>query len=213
MSGNKNMPQNKNSIQQRIELDRKNSPINELNSQQIAQKVGEFARKEGIRRPDVRQQISNSLRHSEAYKVGIKNRDQSFRENPEYQIAHKHRMESLHKDPKFIESHRKGIIEFRNDKERMVEFHTANREAYLKAKEDPEYWEKYYAAIEKRDADPEYHRRRIAASNAKIAIKISTPAGEFDSISEAARHYNLTSEGMRHRVNSDKYPDFKKIEK
>lgn len=79
--------------------------------------------------------------------------------------------------------------------------------------DNPEYWKKYYEAIEKRDSDQEYHKRRVKASNATLGIKIQTPMGEFDTISEAARAYGMTSEGMRHRVNSDKYPDFVKIQK
>jgi response regulator RpfG family c-di-GMP phosphodiesterase len=112
-----------------------------------------------------------------------------------------------------MEKVKAGISKMRNDPVRMAEFNKKNREGYLKAKDTPEYWEKYYEGIAKRDADPEYHKKRIAASNAKIAIKIKTPDGEFDSISDAARHYNMTSEGMRHRVNSEKYPDFCKIKK
>jgi hypothetical protein len=91
------------------------------------------------------------------------------------------------------------------------------RKRYLKGNskkyKDPDYWKKYYEAIKKRDADPEYHKKRIQASNATVGIKIQTPMGEFDTISEAARAYGMTSEGMRHRVNSDRYPDFIKIEK
>lgn len=129
---------------------------------------------------------------------------------PEVKAKRKESAARIHADPTWIENHRKGLEELRNDPKRWADY----RKKYLKgnrAKYDsPEFWENYYNAIAKRDADPEYHKRRIAASNAKISIKVVTPAGAFDSISDAARHYGMTSEGMRHRVNSDKYPEFYK---
>jgi hypothetical protein len=127
---------------------------------------------------------------------------------------HAERIKKWHKEnPEFRKKFEAGMADLKNDPKKQ-KLYKKNYDKGNSAKYDnPDYWEAYYQAIKIRDADPEYHRRRIAASNAKIAIKISTPAGEFDSISDAARHHDLTSEGMRYRVNSDKYPDYKKIEK
>lgn len=207
------MPQNKNPIQQQIEQERVKSKTASLTSREIAQKVGNLARAQALARDDVRQRISESVRSSEAYKTGLAQRDQSFRDDPEFQKKHKKKMQALRSDPEFVERHRRSIQELRADPKRSQELNRKSLAALEKAKETEEYWENYYKGIEKRDSDPEYHKRRIKASIEKIAVKISTPQGEFDSISSAARHHNLTSEGMRYRVNSDKYPDYKKIEK
>lgn len=112
-------------------------------------------------------------------------------------------------DPELWEKQREATRAKSKDPEYRKRYLENNKKKY----DNPEYWKKYYEAIEKRDSDPEYHKRRIQASNATLGIRIQTPKGEFDTISEAARAYGMTSEGMRHRVNSDKYPDFIKIEK
>lgn len=150
----------------------------------------------------LREQIQES---GASLRQQFKTTDRRMQANQQAQIT---REQTNHK-----EKLKKGSQQMRSDPERMAEYNKRNREGYLKAKATPEYWEAYYKAIKRRDSNPEYHKKRIAASNAKVAIKIITPQGEFDSISDAARHYGLTSEGMRHRVNSDKYPDYKKIEK
>ena len=178
--------------------------------QDIREETGKLKRAEGLKNPNVRAKISKSIKESSKYRQGMANRDRSFADDPAYRKAHTKRMQNLRKDPEFVEKQRKGMEALRNDPVRWAEYQKKYNKGNKAKLEDPKFWENYYKAIEKRDADPEYHKRRIAASNAKIAIKVVTPDGEFDSISDAARHYGMTSEGMRNRVNSDKYPEFYK---
>lgn len=177
---------------------------------EVREETGKVKRAEGLKNPKVRAKISQGIKSSTKWREAMINRDQSFRNTKKYQKEHKERMQALRKDPKFVESHKRGMEELRRDPVRWAEYQKNYAKGNTAKYDNPEFWENYYKAIAVRDADPEYHKRRIAASNAKIAIKVITPAGEFDSISDAARHYGMTSEGMRNRVNSDKYPDFYK---
>jgi|GEM_PF-4998350 len=146
-------------------------------------------------------------------------------QDPEFKKKHKTAMETRDhssdqealekrlKNPRYLINLRKGIDDFRNDPERMAEYKENNREAYLKSKEDPQYWEKYYAAIAVRDSNPEYHKKRIEASKKKICKKVHTPLGIFDSITDASKAYGMgNSETMRHRIKSPNFPDFYIIE-
>lgn len=177
---------------------------------EVREETGKVKRAEGLKNPKVRAKISQSIKSSIKYREAMINRDQSFRNTKKYQKEHKERMQALRKDPKFVEAQKKGIADLRKDPVRWAEYQENYRKGNTAKYDNPEFWENYYSAIAKRDADLEYHKRRIAASNAKIAIRVITPDGEFDSISDAARHYGMTSEGMRNRVNSDKYPEFYK---
>lgn len=147
----------------------------------------------------LREQVKNT---GQELRETFKTTDQRMSAN--YQAA-----ETRKKNPQLWEKQKKATQEKHKDPEYRKQFLKGNAKKY----DNPKFWENYYKGIERREQDKSYHQRRIAASNAKIAIKISTPQGEFDSISDAARHYGMTSEGMRNRVNSDRYPDFKKIEK
>jgi hypothetical protein len=123
--------------------------------------------------------------------------------------AHKDAGKKRAADPEWKAKHKAAIEEFRNDPVKMAEYEKNNREAYLKAKEDPAYWEAYYAAIKVRDADPEYHKKRIDASKKKICRKVQTPLGVFDSITDAANAHGMgNTETMRHRLKSPNFPDF-----
>jgi hypothetical protein len=142
-------------------------------------------------------------------------------QDPEFKQKHKTAMETRDhttdeqalekrlKNPDFLKNLRKGIEDLRNDPVRMAEYEKNNRAAYLKAKEDPAYWEAYYAAIKVRDADPEYHKKRIDASKKKICRKVQTPLGVFDSITDAANAHSMSNtETMRHRLKSPNFPDY-----
>lgn len=207
------MPQNKNPIQERIEQERAKSGIEELTPSEIARQVGNLARAEGVRAN--KDKISQGITAAFADPV-IKERHltalKDFAKTPEHKAKNKRAAETRSAIGA-IEKSRAATKALRADPVKSAELNRKSKEGLEKVKATAEYWENYYAGINKRDQDQDYHKRRIAASNAKIAIKIITPEGEFDSISDAARHYGLTSEGMRHRVNSLKYPDYKKIEK
>ncbi len=206
------MPQNKNPIQERIEQERANSPVNDLTPKQIAQKVGELARKQGVQRPDVRAKISNTLQNSEAYKQGITTRDQSFRNDPEYQKAHLQRMQDLHQDPLWRENHRLGLEELRSDPKRWAEYQKNYNKGNRDKLQDPKYWEAYYKGIKKRDSDQEYHQRRLAASKEKIKQPVLTPLGVFETQTDATRAHGFTNtERVRHRCKSPNFPDWQLI--
>jgi hypothetical protein len=158
---------------------------------------------------------------SEAERTEISQKVKEKFQDPEFKQKHKTAMETRDhstdeqalekrlKNPDFLKNVRKGIEEFRNDPVRMAEYEKTNREAYLKAKEDPAYWEAYKAGIKIRDADPEYHKKRIDASKKKICRKVQTPLGVFDSITDAANAHGMgNTETMRHRLKSPNFPDF-----
>jgi len=171
--------------------------------------TGKLKRAEGLKKPSVREKIGKSIKSSQKYKEAMKTRDQSFRETEKYKKEHKERMQALRTDPKFVEAQKKGRDALRNDPDRMAEYEKNNRAAYLKAKEDPAYWEAYYAAIKVRDADPEYHKKRIDASKKKICRKVQTPLGIFNSITEAATAHGMgNTETMRNRLKSRNFPDY-----
>jgi len=203
------MPQNKNPIQARIEEEKQKSGITELTQQQIAQRVGELARREGVQRDDVRKQISESIKNSDNYKIGIQNRDQSFRNDPEYQKAHKQRMQELRNNSQFIEAQRQGREALRNDPERWSEYqknHTKGNQAKFN---DPKFWENYYAGIKRRESDKSYHKSRIEKANAVICRRVRTPLGDFDSITLAAGAHGMSNtETMRNRLKSANFPDY-----
>jgi len=157
---------------------------------------------------------SESERDEISQKVKEKYKD------PEFKQKHKTAMETrdhssdaqaLEKrltNPDYLKNLRKGIEDLKNDPVRWAEYQENYQKGNTAKYDDPAYWEAYYAAIKVRDANPEYHKKRIEASKKKICKKVHTPNGIFESISEAARHYNLNPEGMRHRVKSKNYPDF-----
>ena len=143
------------------------------------------------------------------FKKKHKEARQASEEKSEVKAVRKKAGEALKTNKKYQENLKVGIESFRNDPVRMAEYLKNNKEAYLKAKENPEYWENYYAAIAVRDADPEYHKKRIDASKKKICKKVHTPLGIFDSITDASKAYGMgNSETMRHRIKSPNFPDF-----
>jgi hypothetical protein len=192
------------------ELDNLLAGINLPSDEEVREETGKVKRAEGLRSPKVREKIGRTLKSSAKYKEGIKNRDQSYKQSADYKDKRSQSMSEYWADPKNKEKHKKALQSLKDDPIRLAEYKKNYAKGNSKKYDDPKYWENYYKGISKRDADEEYHKRRIAASNAKLAIKVITPDGEFDSISDAARHYGMTSEGMRNRVNSDKYLDFYK---
>ncbi len=158
---------------------------------------------------------------TETTKALISKRTKEAFQDPNLKQKHKKAMETRDhstdaqalekrlKNPDFLKNVRKGIEEFRNDPVRMAEYEKNNRAAYLKAKEDPAYWEAYKAGIKVRDADPEYHKKRIDASKKKICRRVQTPLGVFDSITDAAKAHGMgNTETMRHRLKSPNFPDY-----
>lgn len=128
---------------------------------------------------------------------------------PEVKARRKEAGAKMSADPKWIAKQKAGVEAFRNDPVRLAEQKKNNKAAYLKAKEDPAYWEAYYAAIKVRDADPEYHKKRIDASKKKICRRVQTPLGVFDSITDAANAHGMgNTETMRNRLKSPNFPDF-----
>ena len=158
--------------------------------------------------------ISEGIRNSRKYKEGIKNRDQSYKYEPEYAKAHKNRMQELQKDPNFIKARAQGHADLRNDPVRWAEYQKNNREGYLKAKQDPAYWEAYYAGIKKRDADVEYTKERLSKSKNKIRKPVQTPLGVFETQTDAANAHGLgNTETIRTRIKSPnpKFTEYKSL--
>jgi hypothetical protein len=210
MFGSKNMPQNKNPIQARIEEERSKSPVNDLTPKEIAQKVGNHARAEGVRAN--RDKISNTLKNSKTFKESLKNRDQTFRQDPEYKEIHKKRMQELHKDPLWIELHKKGLEELRNDPIRWAEYQKNYNQGNIAKLDNPKYWENYYKAIKLRDSNPEYHKKRLTASKEKIKQPVKTDLGIFETQTDAMKAHGFTNtEKVRHRCKSKNFPDWQFI--
>ena len=176
---------------------------------------------EQVRKETTSANISMGIKSSEAYKQGMANRDQSFREDPTYQAEHKARMQLIKTDPVWQENHRKGLEALRNDPERWAEYQQNYQEGNTAKYDDPAFWEAYYAAIKVRDANPEYHKKRLDASKAKICKKVNAgELGVFDSFVDAARAWEWfgnkgypNSERVRHRCKSNTFPDWYVIEK
>lgn len=156
--------------------------------------------------------ISEGVRNSRKYKEGMKTRDQSFRQDPEYIKAHKERMERVSADPVWQENHRKGLEALRNDPERWAEYQENYRKGNTAKYDDPAYWANYYAAIKERDANPEYHKKRLGASKKKIRKPVRTPLGVFETQTDATKAHGFNNtEVIRHRCKSPNFPDFEMI--
>jgi hypothetical protein len=182
--------------------------------EEVALETGKIKRAEGVKRSDTREKISHTLKNSAAYKQGIANRDQSFRKDPTYQAEHKARMQLLHDDPVWQEKHRKGLEALRNDPERWAEYQENYRKGNTAKYEDPEYWANYYAAIKERDANPEYHKKRLGASKQKIRKPVQTPLGVFETQTDAAKAHGLgNTETIRTRIKSSnpKFAEYKSL--
>ncbi len=54
-----------------------------------------------------------------------------------------------------------------------------------------------------------HQKKQSSLANSK---KVSTPLGQFESRTTAAKHYNITPEGMGVRITSSNFPDFYYIE-
>ncbi len=166
---------------------------------------GQVARARGVRLN--KDKISKGLKESYQQPGRLEKQQKAMqtRDNTAHKDAGKKRAE----DPEWKAKHKAAIEEFRNDPVKMAEYEKTNREAYLKAKEDPTYWESYYAAIKVRDANPAYHKKRLDASRAKICVRIHTDKGWFNSITDAANAYGMgNTETMRHRLKSPNFPKF-----
>jgi hypothetical protein len=176
----------KSNIPEGLDLDARYQPVRtDVTKALISKKT-----KEAFQDPKLKQK----------HKTAMENRDHS---------TDAQALEKRSKNPDFLKNVRKGIEEFRNDPVRMADYEKRNRAAYLKAKEDPAYWESYYAAIKVRDADPEYHKKRIDASKKKICRRVQTPLGVFDSITDAAKAHGMgNTETMRHRLKSPNFPGY-----
>ena len=158
--------------------------------------------------------ISESLKNSRKFKEAIKNRDQSFRDDPKFKEAHKKRMQLLHHDPVWQENHRKGLEALRSDPERWAEYQENYAKGNTAKYEDPKYWTNYYAAIKKRDANPEYHKKRLGASKQKIRKPVQTPLGVFETQTDAANAHGFNNtEKLRHRIKSPnpKFAEYKSL--
>lgn len=195
------------------EIDELFNDVKLPSDQEIREETAKVKRAEGVRAN--KDKVSQGVKAAFADPV-IRERHltalKEFAQTPEHKAKNKRAAETRSANGT-IEKSRAGTKALRADPIKSAELNKKSKQGLEKVKATDEYWENYYAGIKKRDQDQDYHKRRIAASNAKIAIKIITPEGEFNSISDAARHYGLTSEGMRNRVNSNKYPDYKKVEK
>ena len=177
--------------------------------QDIREETGKVNRANGLKNPNVRAKISKSLKESSKFHESIANRDQSFRDDPTYRKVHTKRMQNLRKDPEFVEKQKKGMEALRNDPVRWAEYQKKYNKGNKAKLEDPSFWEAYYASIKIRDADPEYHKKRIDASKKKICRRVQTPLGVFDSITDAANAHGMgNTETMRHRLKSPNFPDF-----
>ena len=158
--------------------------------------------------------IGEGVKNSRKYKQGMKTRDTSFRQDPEYIKAHKKRMAEVHADPKWQENHRKGLEALRNDPERWAEYQENYRKGNTAKYDDPEYWANYYAAIKERDANPEYHKKRLGASKQKIRKPVQTPLGVFETQTDAAKAHGLgNTETIRTRIKSSnpKFAEYKSL--
>lgn len=155
--------------------------------------------------------ISDSLK--DAWKNGsFKGRDQSFRQDPEYIEAHKERMKKVHADPMWKENHSKGMEALRNDPERWAEYQENYKKGNTAKYDNPEFWANYYAAIQERDSNPEYHKKRLNASKNKIRKPVRTPLGVFETQTDAMNAHGFkNTEIVRHRCKSNTFPDWQMI--
>lgn len=173
---------------------------------EVREETGKVKRAEGVRANRHKISEGGKRAYQDPARLEKQQKAMQNRNNSSHKEAGKKRAA----DPIWKAKQKAAVEALQNDPVRLAEYKKNYAKGNSEKYDNPEYWENYYKGIAKRDADSEYHKRRIAASNAKIAIRVITPDGEFDSISDAARHYGMTSEGMRNRVNSDNYPEFYK---
>jgi len=128
---------------------------------------------------------------------------------PEVKAKRKASSAKLHADPEYQAKAKAGRDALRNDPVRWAEYQKKYNKGNKAKLEDPSFWEAYYASIKIRDADPEYHKKRIDASKKKICRRVQTPLGVFDSITDAANAHGMgNTETMRNRLKSPNFPDF-----
>ena len=203
------MPQNKNPIQQQIEQERSKSPANDLTPKEIAHKVGNLARAEGVRanKHKISQGVKNAFadpvireRHLKAIK--------DFAATAEHKEKNRRAQETRVTNGS-IEKLIAGTKALRADPIRSAELNKKSRAGLEKAKETDLYWTNYYAGIERRESDKSYHKDRIAKANAVICRRVHTPLGDFDSITLAAKAHDMgNTETMRHRLKSPNFPEY-----
>jgi len=97
---------------------------------------------------------------------------------------------------KVIKKRRKPVL---TEKQRK-----AKSERTKKLWQDPEYYEymqslrddKWIEKMKKANANP-VRNKKISKAN---SIRVQTPDGIFKNAMEASKHYNITAEGIRHRI-------------
>jgi len=148
---------------------------------------------------------SKTKEDKERQKIAMQNRD-----NSSHKAAGKQRKNSK----EWQENHRKGIEALRSDPERWAEYQENYAKGNTAKYEDPKYWTNYYAAIKKRDANPEYHKKRLGASKQKIRKPVQTPLGVFETQTDAANAHGFNNtEKLRHRIKSPnpKFAEYKSL--
>ena len=138
-------------------------------------------------------------------KIAMQNRDNS---------SHVEAGKKRAADPVWQEAHRKGLEALRNDPERWAEYQENYRKGNTAKYEDPEFWANYYAAIKERDANPEYHKKRLGASKQKIRKPVQTPLGVFETQTDASNAHGFNNtEKLRHRIKSPnpKFAEYKSL--
>lgn len=158
--------------------------------------------------------ISEGVRNSRKYKEAMKNRDQSYTQTEEYKQLRRDVMARLRNDPEYLKKHKEGQEAFRNAEGFEEWFENEWRKANAKKYETPEFWANYYEGIKKRDANPEYHKKRLGASKKKIRKPVQTPLGVFETQTDAAKAHGLgNTETIRTRIKSTnpKFADYKSL--
>lgn len=166
---------------------------------------------------------SESEREEISQKVKEKFQDPDFKQNHQEAIQRnvesdwwreqqKEAAEKRKNDPKWQKNHRKGLEALRNDPERWAEYQENYRKGNVAKYDDPEFWANYYAAIQERDSNLEYHKKRLNASKNKIRKPVRTPLGVFETQTDAMKAHGFkNTEVVRHRCKSNTFPDWQMI--
>ena len=134
-------------------------------------------------------------------KIAMQNRDNS---------SHKEAGKKRAADPEWRKNQAEASRAKNKEMVQTEEWKTANAKKY----EDPTFWENYYAAIKERDANPEYHKKRLGASKQKIRKPVQTPLGVFETQTDAAKAHGLgNTETIRTRIKSSnpKFSEYKSL--
>ena len=166
---------------------------------------GQIARARGVRLN--KDKISKGLKESYQQPGRLEKQQKAMQTRDN--TVHKEAAKKRAADPKWQAKQKAAMEELRNDPVRWAEYQKNYNKGNKAKLDDPAFWEVYYAAIKVRDADPEYHKKRIDASKKKICRRVQTPLGVFDSITDAANAHGMgNTETMRHRLKSPNFPDF-----